>query len=205
MNPAHRILAIALLFLGSSGGAVLMYFALVGNRAELQYATMLPEPSELPNFSLSDHEGNAFTRDDLLGDWNLVFFGFTNCPDICPATLGRLGIARTRVEEAGGTFPGIILISVDPERDTVKAMSDYVGQFGAGFKGVTGALDQLELLTRSLGIYFAKSGDVDGAYSVDHSAVVLLFNESGEWQALFGAPHTVDAFVQDVPVLTGQR
>ncbi len=204
MNPARKILAIAFLFLGFSGGAVLMYYAFIGSRVELQYATMLPEPRELPDFSLSDHEGNAFTRDDLQGGWNLVFFGFTNCPDICPATLGQLGIARARVEDAGNAFPEIVLISVDPERDTVEAMSDYVGQFGAGIKGVTGTVDQLELLTRPLGIYFAKSGDLDGAYSVDHSAAVLVINETGEWHAVFGAPHTVDSFVHDVPLLTGE-
>ena len=111
--------------------------------------------------------------------------------------------AKQRLAGNDVTFPDIILVSVDPERDSPGVLADYVGHFGADVRGLTGDLEAISALTRPLGVYFAKSGDLDGDYSVDHSAVVLVINENAEWFALFSAPHTVDGFVHDLPLLTG--
>lgn len=196
-------MAIFFLFAAFSGGAILLYLALYGGRAEPQYATVLPEPMPLPEFTMTRHDGNAFGRNDLSGKWHVVFFGFTNCPDICPATLQQLAIASNRAADAGDAFPGIVLVSVDPERDTPEALAAYVGNFGAGITGLTGDEAELQRLTKALGIFYGKSGDLDGNYSVDHSAAVLLINENAEWHAVFSAPHNIDNFVQDMPLLTG--
>lgn len=203
MNPARKFAAIALLFVAFSGGALFLYLALFGTRAEPNVATVLPMTVELPAFSLIDDQGQPFTRDSLRGRTSVLFFGFTNCPDICPATLQQLAIARQRLAGESVAFPDIILISVDPERDSPEVLADYVRHFGAEVRGLTGNLETISALTRPLGIYFAKSGDLEGDYSVDHSAVVLVINENAEWFALFSAPHTVDGFVHDLPLLVG--
>jgi len=202
MNPVRKALAIAFLFLAFSGVAVVLFLAFQVNRAQAEFATILPAPTALPDFAMVDHTGQPFGKDQLRGNWSIVFFGFTHCPDICPATLQQLAIARSRVIEAGGAFPRIILISVDPERDTPAAMAAYVSNFGDDVIGVSGNPDELVKLTKTMGIFFAKSGDLDGNYSVDHSAAVLVINENAEWHSLFSAPHNIDSFVHDVPILT---
>jgi protein SCO1/2 len=165
-------------------------------------ATVLPAPVELPEFSLLDQDGHSVGRDVFKGQWDLVFFGFTHCPDICPMTLQVLASARRQLDEAGqDPLPRIVLVSVDPERDTPEAMRQYVDYFGEGNLGITGDLDEIRKLTDSLGIFFAKVPREDGDYTVDHSAVVLLVNPRGEFHALFGAPHSAGNYVHDLPII----
>lgn len=203
MNPLRKLLAIGFLFVAFGGGGILLYYGIFATPEKLQQATVLPETRALADFSLLDHEGGPFTRDDLLGDWSLVFFGFTNCPDICPATLQQLAIARQRLAANDRDFPRIILVSVDPERDTPAVMAQYVSKFGPQVIGVTGDIAEIMKLTKPLGIFFARSGESDDNYSVDHSAVVLLLNRDAQWHSLFSAPHSVDSLVHDIPLLTG--
>ena len=100
-------------------------------------------------------------------------------------------------------FPDIVLISVDPERDTPEALAAYVEHFGADITGVTGPLDELRKLTSALGIYFEKSANENGSYGVDHSAVVIVVNPRAEFQAVFSAPHRIEYFVDDLPRIKG--
>lgn len=179
-----------------------MILAVQGPRDIPQFATILPQPVPLSRFTLRDQHGGEFDNESLEDRWSLVFFGFTHCPDICPATLQQLAIARKRVLDAGATaFPDIVLISVDPERDTPEVLREYVGHFGAGVTGVAGSLDELRKLTSSLGIFFQKSGAGHDNYSVDHSAVVIVINRKAELHALFSAPHSIDHFVADIPLI----
>ena len=171
-----------------------------------QTATMLPAPADLPAFSLLDQNGNTFSRDDFGGEWNLVFFGFTHCPDVCPLTLQVLANARQQMRAAGqDVLPRIVLVSVDPERDSPDVIGQYVAHFADGSIGVTGDLAELRKLTDGLGIYFEKS-DIDGDnYSVDHSAVVILVDPDVKYRALFGAPHLAENFAHDLPIIMSAR
>jgi protein SCO1/2 len=167
-------------------------------------ATVLPAPSDLPEFSLVDQNGATIGRDVFRDHWSLVFFGFTHCPDICPLTLQVLANARQQLAEAGQQpLPRIVLVSVDPERDTPEVMKRYVGYFGDDIVGITGELDEIRTLTNGLGIFFEKSRQDGDNYSVDHSAVVILMNPQGQFQALFSAPHEAANFVHDLPIITG--
>jgi protein SCO1/2 len=182
--------------------AIFMVLALKGPRGIPQHATILPEPAALPQFRLRDQDGAEFSRESFVDRWSLVFFGFTHCPDICPATLQQLAMARNRVlQEAASSFPEIVLISVDPERDTPEVLAKYIDHFGDGITGVTGPLDELRNLTSSLGIYFEKSFRENGDYGVDHSAVVILINENAEFHGLMSAPHDIEHFVRDIPLI----
>jgi protein SCO1/2 len=167
---------------------------------------VLPAPGVLPEFSLQDQHGQPFGRVDFEGQWSLVFFGFTNCPDVCPTTLQVLSSAKQQLATRNHEpLPRIVLVSVDPERDTPDAMGQYVDYFGEGNIGVTGSMDELRKLTGALGIYFEKSpldmNATDDNYSVDHSAVVLVINPRARFHALFSAPHTVENFVNDLPLV----
>lgn len=171
-----------------------------------QTATVLPAPLELAAFSLVDQYGNAFTRDSFKGDWNLVFFGFTHCPDVCPLTLQVLADARRLMQAAGlEKLPRIVLISVDPERDTPAVIGQYVAHFGDATLGISGDLLELRKLTTGLGIYFEKSNLDGDNYSVDHSAVVIVINPDGRFHALFSAPHRAENFAHDLPIMMQRR
>ena len=165
-------------------------------------ATVLPAGNGLPDFALLDHDGKTADRTVFEGQWDVVFFGFTNCPDICPATMTVLGQAKRELEAQGREpLPRLVLVSVDPERDTPEAMARYIAYFGDGNLGLTGELDELSKLTDALGIFFQRAGGGDGAYGVDHSTVVLLIDPQGRLKALFTAPHDVNNLVHDLPLI----
>lgn len=171
-----------------------------------QTATVLSVPGDLPEFSLVDQNGSAIGRNVFRGRWSLVFFGFTHCPDICPLTLQELANAKQQLaENARQPLPRIVLVSVDPERDTPEVMKQYVGYFGDDILGITGELAEIRKLTNGLGIFFEKSSLDEDNYSVDHSAVVIVMNPDGQFQALFSAPHEAANFVHDLPIITGSR
>lgn len=200
MNP-KRIVIILLLTAALIAGVLVALR--VQTPAEPVAGFVLPQPLPLPDFSLLDQRGNAVTADTFRGAWHLVFFGFTNCPDICPTTLSILSTAIAKLREQGHSpMPRIVLVSVDPERDTPEQIGRYVDYFGAGNLGVTGDLEELRKLTSALGIYFEKQQS-DADYVVDHSAAVLLLDPLARFHTLFSGPHAVDGYVHDIPLLTG--
>ena len=172
--------------------------------AELRTALVLPAPNALPEFELLDPLRNTVNRETFLGQWSLMFFGFTHCPDICPLTLQTLAAAQSELDADGQQpLPQIVLVSVDPERDTPQLIGQYVAHFGGGNLGVTGSLDELTKLTSALGIYFQKQPGDGESYAVDHSAAVLLINPNGEFHALFSGPHVAANYVHDLPIIMG--
>lgn len=167
-------------------------------------ATLLPAAIELPQFSLLDQHGRAIGKDVFAGEWDLVFFGFTNCPDICPLTLQLLSQVKVLLADAGHQpLPRIVLVSVDPQRDTPAAINSYINYFGKDHLGITGELDELRKLTSALGIFFEK-GDGDN-YAVDHSAVVLVIDPRSRMSALFSAPQRIDDLVHDLPLIMARE
>ena len=171
---------------------------------ELQAATLFPEPVAVPEFALTDHEGDVFDRESLVGQTSLLFFGFTQCPDICPVTLQQLAVVRRKLEESGGAvIPQIVFISVDPARDDVDTLAAYVGAFGKGVQGARGELNALNVLTQSLGVFHARP-ETDDGYDVEHTSAVLIINPDAEFAGLFRAPHVVEDIVADWPGLVRQ-
>lgn len=204
MQPRNII---ATLVLATALVAGLM-FALrnVGEPPAALSATILPAGNELPEFTLLDQDGAIVDRSIFEGQWDVVFFGFTNCPDICPATMTVLGQARRALAADGRQpLPRIVLVSVDPERDTPEAMARYIAYFGEDNLGLTGELDEIRKLTDALGIFFQKAGTDEGVYGVDHSTVVLVIDPDGRLKALFSAPHSVDNFVNDLPLVMATK
>jgi len=203
MSPKNLIMGI---LLGGALAAGIFVATRVTTPAEPQYAFVLPEPSALPEFSLLDQTGAVVSADTFRGQWDLVFFGFTNCPDICPTTLQTLASARAKLVAAEATtLPRIVLVSVDPERDTPALLGQYVDYFGDDNLAVTGDLEEVRKLADGLGIYFEKAPNEDGNYGVDHSAAVLVIDPNGEFSALFSAPHVVANYLHDLPIIMGDQ
>lgn len=174
--------------------------------AALASAFEIPVATALPEFELQDQFGQPVGAAAFEGQWDLLFFGFTHCPDICPTTLQTLSIARGELAAAGaGELPRIVLVSVDPERDDAESLGRYVDHFGDGNLGITGSIAELRKLTGALGIYFEKAPLEDGAYNVDHSAAVIVIDPAGRFSALFSAPLSVEDLVHDLPLLMRRR
>jgi protein SCO1/2 len=169
-------------------------------------ATLLSGANALADFELLDHTGKKAGPEVFAGQWDLVFFGFTHCPDICPLTLQVLSTARQELSAAGfEPLPRIVLVSVDPERDTPELLAQYIAYFGDNNLGITGELAEVRKLTGSLGIFFDKNERDDGSYLVDHSSAVLLIDPNGEFRALFSSPHEPGNYVHDIPIIVNQQ
>ena len=198
-----RIALLALLSATLAAGMLVMLFRSPDTAPER--ATVLPSPIPLQAFTLVDQNGESFTRDSFAGQWNLVFFGFTNCPDICPLTLQQLTFARRRMaeENADARLPGIVFVSVDPQRDDTEAVGAYAAAFGDGVIGVTGDLEEIDKLTSALGIYHSRPPTGDGAYAVEHSAAVVVIDEQSNYYAVFSAPHDAETLARDMTLIMG--
>jgi len=127
-------------------------------------------------FSLKDMNNNVITDESFQGPLTAIFFGFTNCPDICPMTLNKLDIAISRLKKENKSLK-LFFISVDPERDTPEVVKDYLNSFENNFVGITGEPEKIYLLSQSWGILSQKIFKDDGEYNIDHSSPVILLKE----------------------------
>ena len=127
-------------------------------------------------FSLKDMNNNLITDESFQGPLTAIFFGFTNCPDICPMTLNKLDIAISRLKKENKSLK-LFFISVDPERDTPEVVKDYLNSFENNFVGITGEPEKIYLLSQSWGILSQKIFKDDGEYNVDHSSPVILLKD----------------------------
>ena len=167
---------------------------------QLQQGTLLPSAKAIAGFRLVDQNGDTFTLENLKNQWTFVFFGYTQCPDVCPTSLSMLGQMMRLLEKDPSlkTLPRGLFVSVDPERDTPELLAKFVPYFHPDFTGVTGSQEELQKLTRQLGILYMKSADgSEDNYLVDHSAAIILFDPDGKFHALFGMPHDPKLIASD--------
>lgn len=164
-------------------------------------AIVLSAPRDPGAFELVSHTGAPFRPADLQGRWTLWFFGFTHCPDVCPMTLTALNQTDQLLAEAGAARPDILMVSVDPARDTPELLAAYVPFFNPAFTGVTGDAGQIRILTERLGIivqYVAMAGD---DYTVDHGTSMMLVGPDGMVHAVLPSPHDPQTLARDIAVL----
>lgn len=203
MSPRNLVITAAVAVALAAG----IFFALRSTAPAVpESALILPAPEPVPAFSLLTQHGETVDQTVFEGQWDLVFFGFTHCPDICPATLQVLAAAKQSLADKGQQpLPRIVLVSVDPERDTPEILGQYVDYFGDGNLGLTGTLEEIRKLTTGLGVYFEKRDTEGDNYVVDHWAGVYIIDPDGNRHSLIGAPHVVDNYVRDLPILMGRR
>ncbi|WP_334067889.1 SCO family protein [Nereida ignava] len=128
-------------------------------------------------FELTDHQGMVRTEHDFAGKWMLVFFGFTNCPDVCPTTLSEVAAVMEGLD-ADAVKVQPIFISIDPERDMPSVLAEYVPLFGAGIIGLTGTPDQIEKTSKTFPIFYERIEEAtapDG-YTMGHTSHLFLFD-----------------------------
>lgn len=164
----------------------------------LAKATLIEPSRPLPEFSLLDHSGAAFDNRRLKDRWSLMFFGFTHCPDVCPTTLALLAqVEKKLAADKQAPLPQVLLVTVDPARDTPAQLASYVKFFSPTFTGITGQADAVAALTRAMGVPTARVDLPGGDYTVDHSAVIFVIDPHGAMRAVFSAPHAIDVIAAD--------
>ena len=194
LGPMLRVLIVALVLLV---GAMLAMPRAVPP-PEPANATVLPRAMALPELTLTDADGEPFTKTSLEGRFTLMFFGFTNCPDVCPITLQVLASTIERLrEDAPENVPDVVFVSVDPFRDTPDRIRAYLRGFDPGFIGVTGPDERLEPLVTKLGVGVEKHEHHGEHYNVVHSGVVYVIGPRAEWIALSSAPHVPETIASD--------
>ena len=135
-------------------------------------------------FKLTSAAGRPISNATFSGKPYLVFFGYTHCPDICPTTLFELSqVMEALGKDADRT--AALFITVDPERDTAPVMKDYLSNFDSHLHGATGDLKTIEKVEKEFRVYAKKVPTKDGDYSMDHSAVIYLFDKQGRFVAPF--------------------
>jgi protein SCO1/2 len=146
-------------------------------------------------FHLVDQKGKAVSDADLKGKWQLIFFGYTHCPDACPTALNEIALALDQLGEKRGEV-AVVFITVDPERDTPEVMKSYVQSFDAPIIALTGSADAVAQAAKAYRVYYAKHPRGDGDYDMDHSAVIYVMNPEGRFTATFTPDSTADAIAQ---------
>lgn len=149
---------------------------------------LLETPRNFGELKLVDHHGVPFTNERLQGKWTLVFFGFTFCPDICPTTMSFLNELMGQLEGTEAEDTQVVMVTVDPARDTVEQLATYVPYFNPGFTGVTGEFLDIHRFATALNTPFRKVVGEGDSYQVDHSANVVLINPRGDYHGFFKAP-----------------
>lgn len=149
---------------------------------------LLETPRNFGEVNLIDHHGEVFDRARLEGKWSLVFFGFTFCPDVCPTTMAFMDRFMAELEGTEAEDTQVVMVSVDPARDTVAQLAEYVPYFNPSFVGVTGEFLDIHRFATALNTPFRKVPGQDENYQVDHSANVVLINPRGDYHGFFKAP-----------------
>ena len=128
------------------------------------------------DFSLKDMNNNTITQESFNGPLTAIFFGFTNCPDVCPMTLNKMDIVLDKLKNKKRNIK-FFFISVDPERDTPKVVKNYLSNFDNNFVGITGEPEKIFLLYQSWGVMSKKIFLENGEYNIDHSSPVILLKD----------------------------
>ncbi|EDV23853.1 uncharacterized protein TRIADDRAFT_27323 [Trichoplax adhaerens] len=140
-------------------------------------------------FTLTDHTGKVKTNESFLGQWIIIYFGFTHCPDICPDELDKLTAAIKIVDDLKKVPYKLqpLFVSVDPERDTPKQMAEYIKDFHPRLIGLTGTKEQVDKVTKAYRVYYSFGPkDSDNDYIVDHSIIMYLIDPEGNFKEYYG-------------------
>lgn len=164
--------------------------------------TYLEHPREVNAFQLTGTDHKTFDNTSLHGQWTFIFFGFTNCGSICPTTMAELSKMYRLLNEKGvKNLPRVVMISVDPTRDTVSKLNQYVRSFQPAFYGARGEEAIIKAMTKEMGIAYTKVANQDGIipenYNIEHSGALMLFNPQGQLNAFFTGPHSAAHLAND--------
>lgn len=169
------------------------------------HGTLLEEPRDIASFELTGTDKRPFDNQSLKNNWTMVFFGFTSCGYLCPTTMAELAKTYRILEQDGvKPLPRIVMISIDPERDTLEKLKQYSTSFNPNFSGARGDEATVKNMTHEMGVAYIKvtttSTDPEN-YDIQHSGAVMLFNPEGQLTAFFTTPHQADLLAKDYQLL----
>ena len=185
---------------------VVLGFGLLGNRQSattLQAIEVEGESGEVTqsgqaliggDFALTTSKGEPYTQENLKGHYSFVFFGFSNCPDMCPTALSTITSALEAAPKDVANQFTPVFISVDPERDTAAKLNEYAANFHPSLIALTGSKDEVKQAADAFKVFFSKADvmqDKDGNYLVNHSGYIYLMGKNGEYLKHF--PHTISS------------
>ncbi|UZE06425.1 SCO family protein [Pseudomonas corrugata] len=167
---------------------------------------LLPQARTLPDVKMTDQDGQPMAVDGLKGKWSLLFFGYTFCPDICPTTLAQLRQIKSELPKEAVDKLQIVLVSVDPNRDTPKQLKQYLGYFDPQFIGLTASsIEDLQKLANAVSIPFIPADTSKPNYTVDHSGNLAVIGPDGSQRGFIRAPLNNQKLVAQLPEMLKRK
>ncbi|RMD50223.1 MAG: SCO family protein [Candidatus Thermofonsia bacterium] len=161
----------------------------------------MSEPFPAPDFTLTYVDGRDISISDFQGKIVLLYFGYTFCPDVCPSTLLDLKRAVNELGDEGENVQ-VMMVSVDPKRDTPEVVAEYAAHFHPTFIGLSGTEEEIAQAAGLYGIYYeAHEGTAESGYLVDHTASVILIDKAGNFRATYSFGTTPEEFAHDLKIL----
>ena len=173
------------------------------NQVELS-GFAFPSPKKLADVSLVDHDNSTITADSFEGKWTFMYVGYTFCPDACPMTLTIMDQLHTTLAESNDLSNDIamMLVSIDPDRDTPDRLKSYVSHFNDSFTGATGTAENLKTFAGQVSaVYSVPEDRSDPNYLVDHSSTIILIDPNAAVHAIFTPPQVAEKLAEDFRIL----
>lgn len=171
--------------------------SLLEKKPSLITGKILVRPMEIDNFELIDQNNEAFNKKSLEGGWTVLFFGYTNCPDVCPTTIYKLAEIKNGIKEdlPSANF-NTVLVTLDPDRDSSERLDEYIGYFDETMLGVTGTYENIQSFTSSLSVFYQRINKEEG-YDFNHTASIFVFDKDGSLFATMSPANTVEEIESD--------
>jgi len=166
---------------------------------------LLPQSRNVPDLKMTDQDGQSVSLASLRDKWTLLFFGYTFCPDICPTTLAQLRQIKSELPKEAVDKLRIVLVSVDPNRDTPQQLKTYLGYFDKQFVGLTAPVDSIQKLANAVSIPFIPADTSKPNYTVDHSGNLALLGPDGTQRGFIRAPLNNQKLVAQLPGLMERK
>ncbi|WP_371616779.1 SCO family protein [Streptomyces sp. NBC_00454] len=180
-----------------------------GGQAKAGAATVLDRPFDKPDVVLTDTTGKPWNlREQTKGKPTLIYFGYTNCPDVCPLTMGNIAVAKKALPKADQDKLQVVFVTTDPDRDTPESLGSWLKGLDPAFTGLTGDFATIQAAARTLGIGIeAATKGADGKVVSMHGAQVIAFSpKNDEGYLLYGESATVDDYTKDLPkIIKGEN
>ncbi|MCH2652586.1 MAG: SCO family protein [Gammaproteobacteria bacterium] len=198
MSKRNVIFILLILF---SITGIFTYFqslpSLLEKKPSLITGKILVRPMEIDNFELIDQNNEVFNKKSLEGGWTVLFFGYTNCPDVCPTTIYKLAEIKNGIKEdlPSANF-NTVLVTLDPDRDSSERLDEYIGYFDETMLGVTGTYENIQSFTSSLSVFYQRINKEEG-YDFNHTASIFVFDKDGSLFATMSPANTVEEIESD--------
>ena len=195
----RNIIFILFILFGISG--LFTYFqslpSLLEKKPTLATGKILARPMEIDQFELIDQNNAAFNNKSLEGGWTVLFFGYTNCPDVCPTTIYKLAEIKNGIKEdlPSANF-NTVLVTLDPDRDSSERLDEYIGYFDETMLGVTGTYENIQSFTSSLSVFYQRINKEEG-YDFNHTASIFVFDKNGLLFATMSPANTIGELTED--------